>query len=169
MPHRLTGSRIDDPPPASQPFMFRLELAVRKYPVQLALVLMFVVVSIPIYMLLNSNSDLRHSNTQLRNALVSTQTSRVATLSTFCKVINHNAKTANTQTDYLKQIIVGGAKSSRAFEHVFRELGLPPYKVRLRLARQQASGLDRVKLPALKCQKFVHSANQQIKELNKGR
>lgn len=161
----LTGGRIDDPPPKEQPLKFRLGLASRKYPVHIALVIALLVMLVPLYLLIASNGDLRASNQHLRTALVVTQTTRVTTLASFCHVINRNARTANTQTDYLKGILINGAKASKAFERTFRQLGLPPYKVRLKQAEKQASGLDRVKLPALNCTKFIDAATRQIRKL----
>jgi hypothetical protein len=164
----LRGHRIDDPPPKEQPLAFRATLAARKYPVQVALVIALIAVCVPVYMLVNSNHDLRQSNRDLRNALILTASNRKAVVNVFCRVINTNAATANTQTKYLQGLIVGGAKSSRPFEHVFKSLGLPPYKKRLAQARRQAGGLGHLKVPPLNCRKLDRSLVRQIKELKSG-
>lgn len=162
------GQRITDPPPKQQPLAFRVGIAARKYPVQIALVIALVAACVPIYMLVNSNSELRKSNHDLRKALILTASNRKAVVNAFCKVINTNTATQNTQTRYIQGLIISGAKSSHAFEHVFRDLGLPPYKKRLAQARRQAGGLKHLKVPPIRCHKLDRELDRQIGKLKSG-
>lgn len=50
----------------------------------------------------------------------------------------------------LRALIIGGAKASKPFEHVYHQLGLPPYRVRLRQAQRQAETLKLLNCRALK-------------------
>lgn len=161
----LTGQRITDPPPDKQPFQFRTALAARKYPVQIALVIALLAACIPVYLLVQSNSDLRRSNRQLRSALLTTVENRKATVNVFCRVINGNTVAINAQSQYIQGLIIGGAKSSHAFEHVFRSLGLPPYKKRLAQAVKQASGLKKLKVPPLDCGQLERELLKQVHQV----
>jgi hypothetical protein len=165
----LTGARIDDPPPKEQRVKFRLALAARKYPVQIALVVALMAACVPIYQLLQSNGDLRRSNASLRNALLASQKSRATTVGVFCHVINRNAAVSNKQTDYLRAILVNSAKSSKPFESVFRRLGLPPYHARLHHALVQARHLEKAKIPALSCRDLVESVNTATRKVVQAR
>lgn len=172
MPDRFNllprGERVDDPPAPEQKLRYRVSLALHKYPIQIALVIAMLILLLPLFMLIRSNHDLRDSNGKLRAALINTQVNRKGTLGAFCKVINTNAAAANTQTDYIQGLIIGGVKSSKAFEKTFRQLHLPPYKKRLKAAMQQANGLERLKLPPLDCKKLQADADKQIEDLRKG-
>lgn len=62
----------------------------------------------------------------------------------------------NEVTLKLRVLIVNGTRQSRPFEKLLRGYGAPPYRVRLRMARQQAASI-----PALDCAEFV----QRIRDL----
>lgn len=176
LPHLPRGQRVDDPPVPEQKTQYRLAIMLRRYPVQVALALALVVVAIPVYMLVNSNSDLRKTNKELRgsthrlraalkdtqDAFRVTQANRKATTLSFCKVINTNAAALNTQSRYIQGLIVGGVRSSKAFERTFKSLGLPPYKERLRQAIKQANGLKKLELPPLKCKELAAAIQVEI-------
>lgn len=56
----------------------------------------------------------------------------------------------NDLTIEIRGLIIGGAKASKPFEHVYHQLGLPPYRVRLRQAQRQAETLKLLNCRALK-------------------
>jgi hypothetical protein len=72
-----------------------------------------------------------------------------------CEALNDNSRTSRAQAAYIKGLIVAGAKSSRVFEPIYRQYGLPPYAKRLVLAEKQAAGLDHNLPPILDCHTLV--------------
>lgn len=170
--------RADDPPNENIPH--RVRLAVRRYPVQVALVLALIVVAYPVYLMLGVVSDVRHATDKLRdsqhqlrdsqdqlraahNALRGTQRqlqdSRVAITSRLCTVINQNGKSNNRQNSYIRALIVGGAKQGAVFEPLYKQYGGPPYDVRLRKAKKVASRLGRYEVTHLNCDQIVDEIN----------
>jgi hypothetical protein len=68
-----------------------------------------------------------------------------------CQRQNRVIRATNAQADYLAGLILNGTKQSRAFENVYRKLGLPPYDKRLAQAKKQAKGIQDRKLPESDC------------------
>lgn len=143
------GNRRDDPPPKH--WRWRMGLTVAKYPVQVAILLALVILALPLAMLVKANSDLRGSQTALRDAIVDSSSSRQVTSAAICRVLNENGRANNGQTEYLKALIIKSVHDSKQFEPSYRKLGLPPYSERLKQARGIAHRLDRYVVKGLDC------------------
>jgi hypothetical protein len=89
--------------------------------------------------------------------------SRVDVTRTICRTINQQAMATNRNGSYIQGLIVKGAEGSRPFEPLYRTYGFPPYQARVRMAKQQAAQLAKLKTPVLDCDRFVH----QVKEANR--
>lgn len=159
-----SGKRVDDPPRKGRgsALRFRLTLAVRKNPIQVAMVVALVVLLVPVYMLIASNAQLRNSNrslvasnSRLKDTLELSSINRAASSRIYCDVINQNADTNNQQTDYFQSLIISGAKQSRIFDDLYRQFGAPPYKNRLNQAKKTAGRLEQFRVDVLDCQTFV--------------
>lgn len=178
------GKRVDDPPRKGRGtvLMFRLKLAVYKYPIHTALLVALLVLLIPVYMLVESNTQLRNANKRLTAATGALTASnagltRAAEISTanratssraVCSVVNRNGQANNAQTDYLQSIIISSAKQSKPFEKVYRQFGLPPYSERLKRARRIAKRLGRNTIPQLDCNLFSARIVCEVKALDEG-
>jgi hypothetical protein len=176
------GKRVDDPPPKNN-LRWRLALAAHKYPVQLALLLATLVLAVPVFLLISSNSDLRTSNVELKSsnnrltvatarvdaALTEIQANRQVTVGTFCSVINENAVANNRQTDYLIHLLVDGAKQSGVFEKLYKDFGAPPLKERIQEAVKRGDALAQFRVQSLNCDAFVDCVNNEIQAKNTGK
>lgn len=175
------GQRRDDPP-SRMSFRFRLALLVRRYPIHIALALALLLVTIPLYFLVRSNDALHDSNARLRttvrqvgesngklaSSLKYIQTSRRIISERFCDSMNSTARSTNAQNDYIRSLIVRGAKDSAVFEDLFRQFGAPPYPKRFREARGRARRLGRYKVALLDCQRFFIQIDCEVEALDTG-
>lgn len=168
------GKRVDDPPRKGRldAVRFRLKLLAVKYPIQIAFIIALFALLIPVYMLVESNaqlrsdaSQLRKSNSKVSDSLVYIQESRRVITREFCGVINDNSASTNAQNDYLQTILIGSVKQSRSFEATFRKLGLPPYRERLKQAKERADALAAFKVPSIDCGDLFTQIDCQIEAL----
>lgn len=109
MPLLPKGTRVDDAPKQEgvRGLKFRLALAARKYPIQIALCIALAVVAYPVWLLVDASKDLRTANDKvaaaqanLQAAVEQTTTSRHASSQAICAAVNKNASANNGQTDY---------------------------------------------------------------------
>lgn len=171
------GNRRDDPP--AKHWRWRVGLAVAKYPVQAAILLALIVLTVPIVMLVSSNGELRASNqrvreateslrtsnSDLKQALLVMSTSRKVTSAALCTVVNENGRANNGQNAKLKSIIIDSAKSSRAFEATYRRLGLPPYSERLKEAERIAHELDTYTVKPANCEALAAQIERDVQSV----
>lgn len=136
------------------------------YPVQIALVVALAVCAIPVYLLLDAQADLRNSQAELRGAVQTIQTNRIAVTKDICAQLDRNARTSNAQLDLFKGIIVGSVKQSRPFEKTYRTLGLPRYKLRLKSAKKTAKKIDMLKLPLPNCRAAIFKVATSVPPRN---
>lgn len=176
------GQRVDDQP-ENKSVMFRLALAARKYPVQIALIIALVVLIYPVSLLIDSNSDLKdstralqESNRQikrsaadLRTALNTIQTNRQVLASRSCKQANKNASSNNAQTTFFQHLIIQSVVDSRAFDKFIKQIGAPPYDERLKKAKAQARELESLKVPLRDCDREQAQIEAEIEQLQKGK
>src|SRR3954447_17413868 len=78
-----------------------------------------------------------------------------------CERQNRVIRASNAQADYLVKLIIDGTKQSKAFENVYRKLGLPTYKERLALAKKQAHGIEKRKIGESDCAALAAQVAQQ--------
>jgi hypothetical protein len=177
-PDRLDEpKRVDDPPKKGrlQALRFRLQLAVLRYPIQAAMVIALFVLLVPVYMLVESNaqlradaSALRDSNRRVSSSLVYIQESRRIITQQFCGVINENSTSTNAQNDYLQQILLDSVRRSRPLDDLLKSVpGLPSFEERRRRARDQAAGLEEFKVPQINCVVLFDTINCQVEALQK--
>lgn len=170
--------RVDDPPDKNR-MEWRLWLTLQKYPIQVALFLALLVVAVPVTLLLNDNSSLRSAVRQadsqrdtLKTAVVRTDVALGETKAALAAIQSQRRDAAvkvcasqtalthaiHVENVYLGQIIVGGAKQSRAFNRIYRRLGLPPYRQRLRQAERIAHGIFKSEPQPPDCKRLVAQA-----------
>lgn len=142
-------------------FRWRLALASVAYPIQLALAVALAVCAIPVTMLVNQGGVIQRQQGQITGLVKQIQISRAAAVQETCGKINRTTTAVNAEIGYLRGLILNGAKSTRAFEKTFRELGLPPYRVRLAQAQRQADGLNRFALTPLDCRGLTRTVKRQ--------
>jgi hypothetical protein len=152
--HRKTSQGLPDPDKhpwkyAWVVFKWRVSLATVAYPVQIALVIALVLVAIPTFLVLEQQGQI--------------QSGRRITVGIFCRSLNHNGNTTNAEADYIKALIVSGAKQSKVFEPIYRQYHAPPYEERVKQAEQQAAKLDGLKVSPLNCKKLVHQVSEGVK------
>lgn len=163
----LVGERSTDPP--EKPLKWQIGVALRKYPVQAALAVAIVIVAIPVWLMIGAQSDLQaaqsdleFATSSLQEVLEDSQQSRKTTTRAFCDAINANAEQANRQTDQLRDMILSGARQSRAFDDLYRERGLPDYETRVKMARDAVKRLDERKIPVLDCDKYLGEIENEL-------
>lgn len=91
--------------------------------------------------------------------------SRARVSRVFCEAINGNAAASNAQTDFLRRLLIEQTRASRAFDDVYRQLGLPAYSERLRQARETATALEDRKVPVLPCEEFADAVRRNSEVL----
>jgi Sec-independent protein translocase protein TatA len=174
----LEGKRVDDPPEGG--LMFRLRLAARKYPVQIALVIALLVLIYPVALLISSNSDLKDSTkalqesnrqikksaTDLKAALEAIQDNRKVLAGSSCAQANNNAKANNAQTSFFQKLIVQSAVDSKIFDDLITQVGGPPYGQRVHTAQGQAKKLETLKVPLRDCKEDVRKIEKEIEQLH---
>lgn len=92
MPLLPRGHRKSDP--NDQGVRFRLGLIVRKYPVQIALIVALAVVAFPVYLLIDAKNDLAQAQRDLAAATLAMQRSREEAVRTDCE--DQNRRNINT-------------------------------------------------------------------------
>jgi hypothetical protein len=152
-----------------------MAVATTTHPVGVALVIALMVCAVPMWMLLDQNSNLKRTAAktdkvarktdqqadQLAQLVRDIQVNRRDVSASFCKQLNANARTNNKQLVLFQTMIVGGAKSSIVFEDLYRQFGAPPYSVRLAQAKRQAQKIQRLELPQLDCNKVSSDIQKQ--------
>jgi hypothetical protein len=149
----LEGRRSGDPEKPG--WLWKLVLSVKKYPIQTAVLITMMVAAIPIYLLIDSNTELRSQTKDLQEFNTNLQAQRIASSTLFCQAININAEATNTQTAFIANLILGGAYQSAAFEKVYKQFGFPPYDERVKQATDQADSLLTKRVKTLNCDKYV--------------
>ena len=146
-----------------------LSIAISRHPVGAALIVAVAIAMIPLVMVLDQQGTIKTQASKIDrqqdqlNALVHrTQRGRVAVSTTFCRSINQNAEANNKQTDLLQGIIVKSVTSSRPFDNLYRQFGLPPYRVRLRQARRISAQLEAAKVQSLPCAAFAKRIEREL-------
>lgn len=100
----------------------------------------------------NQANDAEQQAKEIAAVQQNTDDSRVRVVKLVCKV-------DNTQNAALRALIIKGAQSSKPFEALYRQYGLPPYNVRLRQAREAAATLG-----PLQCKELVSSVAKSTKK-----
>lgn len=151
----------DIPDPVQHPWKYRyvttrwkIALAVTTHPILVALTLAMVIASVPLYLFLGVSQENRDQQTQIAGLVKRIQDERKKTVGIFCRRINNNIDASKRLSNYLQQLIVVGAKQSRAFEDLYQAHGFPPYNVRLRLAKKQAKRITSFNNAPIKCRQI---------------
>lgn len=173
------GQRVDDQP-ENKSLKFRLALAARKYPVQIALIIALLVLIYPVALLIDSNSDLKdstktlqESNQQikksardLKGALETIQDNRKVLARSSCKQANDNATSNNAQTTFFQKLIVQSAVDSKIFDDLITQVGGPPYSERVKVAQGQARKLESLKVGVRDCKAEARKIEKEIEQLH---
>lgn len=173
------GQRVDDQE-ENRSLKFRLALAARKYPVQLALIIALTVLIYPVVLLIDSNSDLKdstkalqESNRQikksaadLKGALETIQDNRKVLARSSCRQSNSNARANNAQTTFFQGLIVKSAVDSKIFDDLITQIGGPPYDERVKTAKGQAKKLQSLKVGVRNCKAEAAKIEKEIAELH---
>jgi hypothetical protein len=144
-------------------------IAISRHPVGAALLVAVAIAMIPLIMVLDQQGTIQTQADKISrqqeqlNALVRrSQKGRVTTATAFCRAINENGAANNKQTSVLQSIIVKSVTSSKPFDNLYRQFGLPPYRVRLRQAKQIAAQLQAGKVSALPCKGFADRIEREL-------
>jgi hypothetical protein len=142
-------------------FRWRLAVTVVVYPVQIAVALALLICAVPVYLVLSQQAEIRHTAevakvaaTGQHDLLARIQANRVKTTGDICQQLDANARTINAQLRLYQGIIVNGAKQGRIFDKLFRAYGAPPYRQRVKAAKEQAARIEKLKLPLPNCTKI---------------
>jgi hypothetical protein len=141
-----------------------LAITISRHPVLGASIVALAVASVPLWMVLDDQKDIKRQQGQIEELYVQVQESRRATGVRFCEQINTNAAASNATTDALAELIVQGARQSRAFEDIYRQFGQPPYRQRVRQAKEAADSLVKLKTPVLDCEEIQREIDRQLQE-----
>lgn len=68
-----------------------------------------------------------------------------------CARTNKIIRSNNAQSDYLIRLVISSTKQSKAFDKVYRQLGLPSYAKRLAQAERTAQGIRKRKIAEVDC------------------
>lgn len=139
-----------------------LGVALSRHPVMAAFIVAIIIALIPVLMLVNQQGKLRAQQDQITNLYTQLQVSRRATTMRFCSKINDNAVASNRTTDVITSFVIDSTRASRTFERVYRELGLPPYRVRLQQSKALARDLVKQKLPVIDCAGIAKQIDRQL-------
>lgn len=143
-PHLPRGNRVDDQPELKgwQGVKFRLALMTRRYPVQIALAIALLICAYPVWLLVAASNNLKTAQQELRDAVVTTNATRVVSSSAYCTAIRNNTITSDAIIDFLVRTIQDSPR--------------PPGQTQAeREAMQEfASGLASLKRVPLDCDKF---------------
>lgn len=146
-----------------------LSIAISRHPVGAALIVAVAIAMIPLVMVLDQQSTLKTQASKIDrqqgtlNSLVRrTQKGRIVSSKAFCRSTNANAVANNRQTAVLQGIIVKSVTSSKPFDNLYRQFGLPPYRVRLRQARHIAAQLEASKVAKLPCLSFAQKIEDEL-------
>jgi hypothetical protein len=120
------------------------------------------VAMIPLLMILDQQGKIRRQQNQIAGLVTQVQLSRRTTTVAFCRSINKNALASNRTTDVITSFVLDSTRASKAFERVYRQLGLPPYKVRLQQSKRLAHDLVKQKLPVIDCDKIARDIDRQL-------
>lgn len=85
---------------------------------------------------------------------------RVHTTRVLCDRLNATITKQGFQTQYLENIIIEGAKSSKLFEKFYRQAGAPPYDTRVNQARKVAHNLGAKSPPLIDCKALVEEVRR---------
>lgn len=139
-----------------------LIVAVSRHPVLIAFGVATLIAMIPVLMLLDQQAKIRDQQGQIKTLYQQLQLSRRATSTQFCESINKSALANNRTTDVITQFVIESTRSSRAFENVYRQLGLPPYKERIKQSKKLADDLVRQKVPVIDCKGIARQIDAQL-------
>lgn len=139
-----------------------LGVALSRHPVMAAFIVAIIIALIPVLMLVNQQGKLRRQQSQITTLYSQLQLSRRATTVRFCASINKNALASNRTTDVITSFVLDSTRASKAFERVYRELGLPPYRVRLQQSKALAHDLVKQKLPVIDCTGIAKQIDRQL-------
>lgn len=86
---------------------------------------------------------------------------RIHTTRVLCERINQVVDSTGLQTDYLENLVLEGAKSSKLFEKFYRQANAPSYSERVKQSQRVAKGLDTRKTKRLDCDSLVAEVSRQ--------
>jgi hypothetical protein len=137
-PHFEHGHQIVGP--------LRLKIAnwIARFPVLLGMTVALTIATTALILVIGEQK-------RLDRALTTITHERIDTTASFCNRINLNANAVNRGNSYIAALIIQGAKSSAPFEPIYRQYGFPPFKARLRLAKEQAHKVTAFSVPPLGC------------------
>jgi hypothetical protein len=161
----LKGQRHDDPPKTSQGWKFRLGLAAKKYPVQIALLCAMVPVFILSLFILGAYHKIGAQQAAVIRQQHEIQVNRQAL--TFQACLNNNTQTRglNKLNDTVQAIIASGPRQNEQLRPLFKDSGIDFDKViaaSRRAAREANADLQATKVSLLNC---VREA-EQVQKLN---
>lgn len=145
----------------SKPRRF-LAVAISRHPIMAAMIVAICVAMIPLLMILDQQGKIRRQQNQIAGLVTEVQLSRRTTTVAFCRSINKNALASNRTTDVITSFVLDSTRASKAFERVYRQLGLPPYKVRLQQSKRLAHDLVKQKLPVIDCDRIARDIDRQL-------
>lgn len=164
-----SGRRTMDQPKREQPKHW-LSIAVSRHTVGAALIVAVIIAMIPLLMVLDQQGTLKtqaskidRQQEQLNSLVRRTQKGRITSSRVFCRTINENGLANNEQTTVLQNIIVKSVTASKPFDNLYRQFGLPPYRVRLKQAHHIAAQLERSKVHSLPCASFARKIENELK------
>lgn len=159
-PHLPEGKRVDDQPRQKgwEGVKFRLALMVRRYPVQIAMVIMLTIVAYPIWLLVSASHNLKQAQNELRDAVIQTTASRQASSQRYCDAINGNTLSINALSDYF-----AGTVTKSQTEHP------PPNqtKVEAQAVRDFVKGLKDLHITPITCSDLQHRIEADVRKLQK--
>lgn len=154
MPLLPKGTRVGDPELHGRAALrFRLALAARKYPIQLAMVIMLVIVSYPVWLLVTASNRIEAAQRDLKTVVVTTTTSRQTSSRGYCDAINDNARGLNGLTDYFIGLVQKNIEDEK------------PKGEELAEAKIFVSGLREKKIKPLDCAVFQARIEEDIAKL----
>lgn len=131
-------------------------------PILLALSVALLVVTIPLLMILSTQSDLKRQQDAIQATQRDSQANRIAVSRAVCAGLNSNAKANNGQSLFLAGLIVGSVEQSKPFQQAYDNFGLPSYKARLSQARRIAGVLKSLSVRSINCVQFMRYVQELI-------
>lgn len=163
------GRRLHDQGKRDKPRHW-LAIQASRHPVGMALIVAVAIALIPLVMVLDQQGTLKtqankidRQQATLNDLVHRTQAARAATTRVFCDRINANGRANNRQTDVLQGIILNSVRSSKPFDKLYRQFGLPPYKVRLKQATLIAGQLGATTITILPCRAYVQRIENELR------
>lgn len=175
MPLLPKGTRVDDAPEQHgvHGVRFRLALAARKYPIQIALLIALAVAAVPVWLLVDASKGLKSATAdvagaqhrvtaaqkKLQAAVEATTASRKASSASYCRAINRNAKANNGQTDYFIALTRKNLKNPPDHKPITPD--------QRKQAEQFITRIGTLKIKPLDCKIFQAKIEADVKRIQK--